>query len=253
MAQGSTRYNLAKTNLLNGRFLLPPKREQQVIAEALSDADAAIESLDALIAKKRDMKQAAMQQLLTGRTRLPGFAKAWREMAYNELTWHRAGNGALIKGKVYQSPGVGRISAFSASGQDVWCEFADYSEPGLVISAVGSRCGKVFRAAGKWTAIANTHVLFSDQERCDLDFLWYRVNDENFWVKGGTGQPFVLVRESLKQVQVWPEVNEQRAIAEVLSDMDDEIDALVARREKAELVKQGMMQSLLTGKVRLPC
>jgi len=251
MAQGSTRYNITKTNLLNGRFLLPPLAEQQAIAEALSDADALVESLDSLIAKKRDMKQAAMQQLLTGRTRLPGHTDKWTEIDYNELTWHRAGNGSLIKGKVYQESGADRIPAFSASGQDVWCDVAEYTEPGLVISAVGSRCGKVFRASGAWTAIANTHVLFAKEDICSTDFLWLRVNEEKFWVKGGTGQPFVLVRESLKRRELWPNRDEQVQIAQVLMDMDAEIDALVAQREKAELLKQGMMQELLSGRVRL--
>jgi hypothetical protein len=247
----STGYNRHYKFLKDLSFYCPPFKEQVEIVNALSNAVALVESLDALITKKRDMKQAAMQQLLTGHTRLPGFTEAWTEIAYNEITWHKAGNGSLIKGKVYQDSGMDRVPAFSASGQDVWCEVAEYFEPGLVISAVGSRCGKVFRANGSWTAIANTHVLFAEKSRCDIDFLWLRVNEEKFWVKGGTGQPFVLVRETLKRRDLWPAVDEQAAIARVLLDMEAEISALVAQREKAELVKLGMMQELLSGRVRL--
>jgi type I restriction enzyme S subunit len=66
-------------------MMMPPLKEQEAIAEALSDADSAIESLDALIAKKRDVKQATMQQLLTGRTRLPGFTADWKEVRLGDL------------------------------------------------------------------------------------------------------------------------------------------------------------------------
>ena len=248
---GSAQLGLGRSSVLEQVIPFPPLEEQEAIAEALSDADSAIEALDALIAKKRDVKQAAMQQLLTGRTRLPGFSGNWIPIAYNELTTHRSGNGSLIKGKLDQSRQGGKYQGFSASGPDIWCDFAEYSGLGLVISAVGSRCGKVFRADGEWTAIANTHVLFADQKSCDTDFLWRRVNDEDFWVKGGTGQPFVLVKETLKRVDDWPQVDEQRAIAEVLSHIDTEINALASERDKTQLVKQGMMQELLTGRVRL--
>ena len=77
------------------------------------------------------------------------------------------------------------------------------------------------------------------------------MNDEDFWLKGGTGQPFVLVRRTLERPLLLPPVNEQQAIASVLRDMDAEIQTLESRLAKARAVKEGMMQNLLTGRVRL--
>jgi type I restriction enzyme S subunit len=94
----------------------------------------------------------------------------------------------------------GRISAFvrdSAWISDVWVTAADYNQPGIVISAVGARCGKTFFAEGEWTTIANTQVLLPGQD-IEPRWLWYRTNDEDFWIRGGTAQPFVKVRETLR-------------------------------------------------------
>jgi type I restriction enzyme S subunit len=230
---------------------LPPLEEQRAIAEVLSDADAYVESLDALIEKKKNIKQAVMQELLTGKTRLQGFDDEWIWLPLGDVVSHKAGNGSLIKGKLFSSPAQGKAKGFSASGQDVWCDEAEYGGDGLVVSAVGSRCGKVFRASGEWTAIANTHVLLPKKGKCDADFIWFIINDEDFWKKGGSGQPFVLMKDSLNQKIKIPAFEEQQAIAEILSDIDAEIDALIAQRDKAELIKQGMMQELLSGRTRL--
>jgi type I restriction enzyme S subunit len=85
LAQGSTRYNISKRALMAAPLSVPPRLEQRAIAAALSDADALLSGLNRLIAKKRDLKQAAMQQLLTGRTRLPGFSGAWTECALGDV------------------------------------------------------------------------------------------------------------------------------------------------------------------------
>ncbi|SOC24353.1 hypothetical protein SAMN05421512_113204 [Stappia indica] len=77
------------------------------------------------------------------------------------------------------------------------------------------------------------------------------MNDEDFWLKSGSGQPFVLFKQSFNRPIALPKIDEQIAIAEVLSDMDAELAALDAEAEKARTIKQGMMQNLLTGKVRL--
>jgi restriction endonuclease S subunit len=250
-AQGITIYHLYGRELAPLKIGLPPLEEQQAIAEVLSDADAYVESLDALIEKKKNIKQAVMQELLTGKTRLQGFDDEWIWLPLGDVVSHKAGNGSLIKGKLFSSPAQGKAKGFSASGQDVWCDEAEYGGDGLVVSAVGSRCGKVFRASGEWTAIANTHVLLPKKGKCDADFIWFIINDEDFWKKGGSGQPFVLMKDSLNQKIKIPAFEEQQAIAEILSDIDAEIDALIAQRDKAELIKQGMMQELLSGRTRL--
>jgi type I restriction enzyme S subunit len=232
-------------------IIVPPLPEQSAIATALSDVDALLAGLDKLIAKKRDLKQAAMQQLLTGQIRLPGFAGEWEETAYGTVVRHHSGNSTLIKGRLPSEALAGLYPGYSASGQDVWCDRYEYEGDALIVSAVGSRCGKTFAATGKWCAIANTHVIWPNAKKVDSRYINHFLNDENFWLKGGSGQPFVLFKKSLKKTFLMPSIEEQTAIAEVLSDMDAELSALEQRREKTRLLKQGMMQELLTGNTRL--
>lgn len=244
---------LALTRIRQFEIPLPPTHgEQEAIAEALSDVDASIAALSRLIAKKRDLRQGAMQCLLTGQTRLPGFTAPWRETSFASLVRHHAGNSGLIKGKLSQNPIPGLFAAYSASGQDVWHSAFEFEGTAIVVSAVGSRCGKAFLASGKWSAIANTHVVWPNNDLVALDFLMLFLNDEDFWQKNGTGQPFVLVKQTFQRRVHLPCVTEQTAIARVLSDMDAEIAALDARLDKTRAIKQAMMQALLTGRVRLP-
>jgi len=230
---------------------LPPPDEQRAIAEALADVDELIAALEGMIAKKRDLKQAAMQHLLTGKTRLPGFSGEWEATSFAEVVKHHAGNSFLIKGKLSTTESQGLYPCYSASGQDVWFDQFESEGDAIVVSAVGSRCGKAFRATGKWCAIANTHVVWPIRTKVNIDFLHLFLNDEDFWTKGGSGQPFVQFRQSFRRALLLPTLGEQTAIAEVLSDMDADLAALEAQAAKARAVKQGMMQELLTGRVRL--
>ena len=106
---------------------------------------------------------------------------------------------AVIKKKAATEYADGLYPAFSASGQDVWLPDYRYNCHGVVVSAVGARCGKAFKASGKWNVVANTHPLALDEERIDWDYAWRLLNNENWWIKSGSGQPFVKVRESLKR------------------------------------------------------
>lgn len=251
----SVRSGMPKINrveLADFNIPLPPLPEQRAIAAALSDLDAALAGVLGVIAKKQDLKQAAMQTLLTGQTRLPGFSGDWEEATFATLVRHHAGNSALIKGKLPPSPRAGLFPGFSASGQDVWCETYEFEGNAIIVSAVGSRCGKAFTATGQWCAIANTHVVWPNEELVDRQFLNLFLNDEDFWQKSGTGQPFVLFKSTFMQKIALPPKAEQTAIAAVLSDMDAEIAALTAQADKIRLLKQAMMQDLLSGRVRLP-
>lgn len=160
--------------------------------------------------------------------------KGWAQTTLGTVTKHRSGNGQLIKGKIFQEPGPGRIPAYSASGQDVWCDQADYNGDGVVVSAVGARCGKSFRASGQWTAIANTHVVQPVVGAVDPVLLWYLLNDESFWAKSGTAQPFVAVRKTFERVFLMPPRREQDRIVAALDERLSELDASVASLERAE-------------------
>ena len=106
-------------------------------------------------------------------------------------------------------------------------------------------------ASGNWCAIANTHVVWPNSAKIDTRFLAYFINDEDFWQKSGTGQPFVLFTKTFARPLRLPKLPEQTAIAEVLTEMHGELAVLAQRREKTRALKQAMMQELLTGRTRL--
>jgi len=273
MAQGSTRYNIAKTNLLNGRFLLPPLAEQQAIAEALSDADALVESLDALIAKKRDMKQAAMQQLLTGQTRLPGLPEKWTATCLGNVATLIAGINkpltAMGRGTLYltvQETYVGsRVDPDSLGRIDL--TFDEIARFGLRAGDIVFGKSSVKREGigypnlftGATEPVVHSGFTYAARPHPEVviaDFLFHslRSHPTRKWlINNSQASALTNINAQIaRAVPVMiPPLAEQRQIAEVLSDMDAEIDALVAQREKADLVKQGMMQELLSGRVRL--
>ncbi len=226
----------------------PPLPEQRAIATALSDVDGLLGGLDRLIAKKRDLKQAAMQQLLTGQTRLPGFHCEWVVKRLGDIAQADWGNTSITK-DTYQDHGY---AAFSASGQDGYVSWFEHDGPGVVISAIGAQCGKTWLALGKWTPIKNTIWFKGNGHEACTEFLYWKTCDREFWPKSGQAQPFVSVGSVRNAFVTLPRtLAEQTAIAEVLAEMDAELAALEQRREKTRALKQAMMQELLTGRTRL--
>jgi len=244
MAQGSTRYNIAKSNLLNGRFLLPPLAEQQSIAEALSDADALVESLDALIAKKRDMKQAAMQRFMAPGSTLSG------------ATMVRLGDVVQVrKGEpITESTAIPGDVPVIAGGKDAAYHCARWNRDGLTVtvSASGANAGYVKLRKGRlWASDCST---VSESPEYDVRYVAAQLEvrqSKLYQSQFGGAQPHVRPNDIAAIEVCWVDVAQQQMIGEMIADVDAEIDALVAQREKAELVKQGMMQELLSGRVRL--
>lgn len=154
----------------------------------------------------------------------------WQNRPFSDFVTSRPGNNKIIKGKQSDQPCDGLVQGFSASGPDVWVAVAEYNHPGVVISAVGARCGKTFPADGQWTAIANTHVLLPGKD-IDPRWLWYRTNDEQFWIKGGSAQPFVKVKDTLEQPILVPPLAEQQRIVGVL---DEAMAGIATARAHAE-------------------
>lgn len=252
---------------------LPPQiSEQLAISTALSDVDALLSSLDALIAKKRDIKTAAMQELLTGKKRLPGFSGEWVEKRLDAI-------GAFIKGR-----GISRSEAHSGPipciryGEiythhtDIIRNFYSFISREVAQNAARLQSGDIlftcsgetkedigksvaFTGSGEAYAGGDIIILRNTQE-CP-EFLGYRLNACDVSLqKSSAGQGDAVVHisaTSLGAISVTLPQNttEQAAIAAVLSDMDAEIAALEARRAKVQSLKQGMMQELLTGRTRL--
>ncbi len=226
---------------------LPPTTvEQSAIATALSDVDALLSSLDALIAKKRDIKQAAMQQLLTGETRLPGFEGKWDVKRLKDIAPLQRGfdlpTSELVQGDypvVYSNGVLNYHAKYQVEG------------PGVVTGRSGT-IGNVTYVEGRYWP-HNTALWVTSFKGNDPRFVFYlysRIGLDRFAT--GSGVP-TLNRNDVHafSVEISPTKQEQTAIAEVLSDMDAELAALEARRDKTRLLKQGMMQELLTGKTRL--
>jgi type I restriction enzyme S subunit len=252
------------------KFPIPMPRhlpEQRAIATALSDVDALLAALDRLIAKQRDLKQAAMQQLLTGQTRLPGFTGKWETKRLGEIAKiQRGASPRPIDSPIWfdeNSPiGWVRISDVTRSGmflQETTQRLSPlgvaHSRPVPTGSLIMSICATVGRPViTKIDVCIHDGFVVFDNPQADQLFLYYVLKwIEPDWSKHGqTGSQMNLNTGLITGTPILlPPLPEQTAIATVLSDMDLELAALEQRRDKTRALKQGMMQELLTGRTRL--
>lgn len=222
---------------------LPPINEQHRIASALTSIDNLISSLGKLIEKKKNIKQGAMQQLLTGRTRLKGFSEPWVEKKLGEL--FEIGNG-----KDYKNLKSGPIPVFGTGGLMTYVNEYLYDGETICIGRKGTIDKPQYHKGKIWTV----DTLFYTYRFKDINvkYLYYLSTTIN-WneYNTATGVPSLTSQNILKIKVVLPLEEEQQAIATILTKMDDEITALEAKKVKYEAIKQGMMQQLLTGKIRL--
>ena len=245
---------------------IPPSKEQRAIAEALSDVDGLIAALDKKIAKKRLLKQGAMQQLLTGKKRLPGFTDEWVEIQVKEL-------GKWSKGQPFSKDKI------SADGKNSCIHYGELFSYGVVIENVKSNTdvkpsvkssGKdvLFPASdvtpiglGRCSALNVKNVLLGGDiiilevsKDCPA-YISYVINlNKQQIIDRVTGTTVKHINSTLLgeiKISISTSIKEQQAIATILSDMDKEIADLEAQRDKYRLLKSGMMQKLLTGQVRL--
>ncbi len=248
---------------------IPALPEQRAIATALSDVDGLLGGLDRLIAKKRDLKQAAMQQLLTGQTRLPGFCEQWQTQCLNNVAERSAGFWGVAESdaghpKQVQVVRAGDISPdghLTATAprffSDSECAKALCELDDVVLTGSGS-VGKVWWCDGRKDIAASNfvRVLRPKRHRANGRFLSELLRSEfsqremiehiATGVMANLGSSFF----SKNWVKL-PPIPEQTAIAEVLTEMDLELAGLEQRREKTRALKRAMMQELLTGKTRL--
>ena len=250
------------------KFILPhpPLPEQRAIATALSDVDGLLGGLDRLIAKKRDLKQAAMQQLLTGQTRLPGFHGEWEETTLGQI-------GECIIGLTYKPENVvehGLLVLRSSNVQSgrlaydnnvhVNLQVAEhlYTQIGDILVCVrnGSRaligkCAVINSSAVGVTFGAFMSVYRTKHWRFVLHA--FQGDDIQRQIRDNIGATInQITNKDMKAFCLrLPPEDEQTAIAEVLTEMDAELAGLTQRREKTRALKQAMMQELLTGRIRL--
>ena len=250
---------------------LPSLPEQRAIAAALSDVDALLGGLGRLIAKKRDLKQAAMQQLLTGQTRLPGFSGEWAVKRLRELGLFLKGSGVkkdeahsgelpcIRYGELYTH----HDNCIRAFNSWISREVADTATPVRRGDVLFAGSGETKEEIGKCVALvddvqayAGGDIVILRSTGADPLFLGYLLNTPAIASqKASLGQGDAVVHISASAlgsiILSLPSMDEQAAIAAALSDMDAELAALEARRDKTRALKQGMMQELLTGRTRL--
>lgn len=270
--EGSTISRLYNGIIRATKIPLPPLAEQRAIAEALSDVDALINALDALITKKRHIKQGTMQQLLTGKKRLRGFTGAWEKKEIGEeidlIT------GFPFPSQLYATTGVRLlrgsnikrgVTNWNGEITKYWAEITsdlkqyELCDRDIVIAMDGSLVGRSFAQLSEadLPALLLQRVARVRSEAIDMGYLKEQICSVNFTehcdsVKTVTAIPHISPKDIRGYIiPIPPTKQEQRAIAEVLSDMDAEITALEQKRDKTKLIKQGMMQELLTGKTRL--
>jgi type I restriction enzyme S subunit len=267
--------HLPREKFLAIPMAVPPLPEQRAIAAALSDVDALIAKLDQFIAKKRDLKQAAMQQLLTGQTRLPGFSGEWEVKPMRALG-HTYG-GLAGKTKADFGRGGARYIPFMNVMTDTvidpnWIEHVDVASDEMQNLA---KKGDLFFNGSSETPeeVGFCSVLLEEIPNLYLNSFCFgfRFNADvrvsglffAYWFRSKDGRMamsvlaqgatrYNIAKSAFMRLEIpQPSAEEQTAIATVLSDMDAELAALEARRDKTRALKQGMMQELLTGRIRL--
>ena len=267
--QGAIRANIGQADLRTVLVSLPPLPEQRAIAAALSDVDALIASLDRLIAKKRDLKQAAMQQLLTGQTRLPGFSGEWDARMLGEVGRWFSGGTPSMSDDSYWGGTIPWVSPKDMKVARLYDSIDHVTERALgngtrlapqhalLVVVRGMILAHSFPVARAERAVAfNQDIKALVVHDVDSDFLlwWLQSHKPSFLAltTESTHGTKRMPMDALQEVEIRvPSLPEQTAIANILSDMDAEITALEKRRDKTKLLKQGMMQELLTGKTRL--
>ncbi|MFM5247868.1 restriction endonuclease subunit S [Aeromonas caviae] len=243
----------------------PREAEQAAIANVLSDTDALIAGLEQLIAKKQAIKTATMQQLLTGRTRLPQFAlrsdgtaKGYKTSELGQIPedWEVVpfGNTLTIRHgknqKAAESPN-GTIPIFATGGQIGWADQYLWNKPSVLIGRKGTIDKPRYSDTPFWTVDT---LFYSEIKDCaDPKFIFYKFCMID-WMQynEASGVPSLNASTIERVLASLPLKEEQTAIATILSDMDSELNALEQKLAKARDVKQGMMQQLLTGRIRLP-
>lgn len=264
-----TDWNIVK----NYAFPLPPLHEQRAIAAALSDIDAVLTALDELIAKKRLIKQGAMQELLTGRKRLQGFSDEWEVKTIGTFADVKTGPfGSALHEKDYVPEGtplitVEHLSEFGVvhSNMSMVSDFDvqrlkayTLQTNDIVFSRVGAvdRNSLISKEEEGWLFSGSLLRLRIQKDNVFAPFISYLFYGEPFRRHVGSmavGQTRLsLNTRIISNIPIAiPSLAEQTTIAKILSDLDAEITALEQNREKTRLLKQGMMQELLTGRIRL--
>ncbi len=241
---------------------LPPFSEQEAIAEALSDADALIEALEQMVEKKRLVKQSAMQDLISGSKRLEGYSEEWQQKRFDDLITLRKER--IEPGRVrthdfcidleHIEQGSGQLIGNGVTNSSFSSKSVFY-EGDVLFGKLRAYLRKYWRATREGVCSTEIWVMAANRDLIVPDYLFQLIQLDKFIETASTAYGTHMPRSDWNVVRnydvVLPSMAEQSAIASILSDMDAEIAALETKLAKYREIKQGMMQNLLTGRIRL--
>lgn len=243
---GSTINHLYQKDFVSFNFPIPSKQEQQAIAEALSDIDALINALNKQIEKKKNIKQGAMQELLTGKKRLQGFTEKWSLLEIGSLLKVKHGKDQktvqTLTG-IYPILGTGGILGYSNK--------SIYEKESILIGRKGTIDKPQYINKPFWSV--DTLFYTEINEGISVKFLYYLMRTIDWYSYNEASGVPSLNAKTIEKIEILfpPTKEEQIAIAKILTDMDNEIEQLEKKRDKYLNIKSGMMQQLLTGQIRL--
>lgn len=245
VSQRSGQPGMNGAQLASFSFFSPPLSDQRAIAAALGDIDGLIASLDTLIAKKRDIKQAAMQQLLTGKTRLPRFEGDWKTCLLGDVLRVRHGRDQKV---IQQADG--RFPILATGGEIGRTNTPLYSKPSVLIGRKGTIDRPQYMDQPFWTVDTLFYTEIKGKNSpLFLFFVFQMIDWRSF--NEASGVPSLSSKTIERIVVSLPGPEEQAAIAKTLANFDREVELLKQRRSKFRAIKDGMMQQLLTGRVKL--
>ena len=254
---------LTVPQIKNTRFPKPPVAEQRYIAEALSDVDELISSLEKLIAKKKAIKQGAMEQLLTGKTRLPGFSGEWRVCSVDDIAEFCTATVPTELTSIRHYIGTDNMISNKGGVQNneiaiAYTAVREYRVNDILLSNIRPYLKKIWLADRSGGCSNDVLVIRAKgTETITPSFLYYLLSQDCFFeevmanavgTKMPRGDKAVIMAY---HIQIPQEVKEQHTIVDMLNEIDNDIDYLDKKLAKIRCIKQGMMQQLLTGKVRL--
>lgn len=230
-------------------FPIPPLKEQQKIAAILSTVDKVIELKEKLIEQKKQQKKGLMQKLLTGKMRLPGFKSDWKTVQLGDIA------------EIYQPKTISQSEmtdsgypVYGANGLIGYYNQYNHETWQIMITCRGSTCGTVNKTEGKAWITGNAMVVNADNSsNIDKDFLYYLCLMQNYKkIIGGSGQP-QITKKPLEEfnVSIPLDIKEQKQLAKIFLMADNEIHLLIEELNEIKAQKLGLLQLLLTGKVRV--
>jgi type I restriction enzyme, S subunit len=254
---GSAQPNVGARDVARFRIPIPPLLDQQKIASILSAYDDLIENNTRRIQILEEMAQAIYREWFV-EFRFPGhenvrmvdsdlgpIPEGWREESLSSLADLKWGDTSKTK-RSYSASGY---EVFSASGADGKSENYDFDLDGVVLSAIGAKCGKTWLAKGKWSCIKNTIRFWSDSPDVSTEYLYMATNSEDFWPKRGAAQPFIAQTDARAKRIAVPTHDVMRRFTDHLGPILDAIHVLSRTSENLRTIRDPLLPRLISGEI----